>query len=66
MLDYIKTFFINLFKLKQSLEIQNFNIVESIDISDDYSINNKDKMTDEEFYQFLKEYNISKKEYESW
>ena len=66
MLDYIKTFFINLFKLKQSLEIQNFNIVESIDISDDYSINNKNKMTDEEFYQFLKEYNISKKEYESW
>lgn len=26
----------------------------------------KDKMTDEEFYQFLKENNISKKEYESW
>ena len=66
MLDYIKTFFINLFKLKQSLEIQNFNIVESIDISDDYSINNKNKMTDEEFYQFLKENNISKEEYNSW
>lgn len=65
MFKILKLMFNDLFKIKPQESNNDNCICECIDISDNLK-DDKNKMTDEEFYQFLKENNISKEEYNSW